>query len=149
MDQKSSLSISVIIITLNRADWLNEALASLVEQTRKPDEIIVVDNGSNDHTENVVQSYTGKLNLKFVKEKTRGIPYARNAGVKNAKGDILAFIDDDCVADREWMKYLEIPFIRDPKIGVVGGEVAYLKGDEGIVDKFYRQNMPSFEDVIK
>jgi len=104
--------------------------------------VIVVDNGSTDNTKEVVLNFKDKLNIKYVYEVQSGIPYARNAGIRNATKDIIAFIDDDCVADRNWLKYLEIPFIKDPHIGVVGGEVSYLKAEQSIVDEFYSKNMP-------
>ena len=136
------MSISVIVITLDRAESLQEALRSLIRQKRQPDEVIVVDNGSTDNTKEVVLNFKDKLNIKYVYEAQSGIPYARNAGIRNATKDIIAFIDDDCVADRNWLKYLEIPFIKDPHIGVVGGEVSYLKAEQSIVDEFYSKNMP-------
>jgi len=140
---ESKLTISVVIITLNRAEWLKDALASLTKQTRQPDEVVVVDNGSKDHTKEVILSFSDRLNIKYVYEPVRGIPYARNAGIKNATGDVIASIDDDCVADEDWLKYIEVPFIKDPNIGVVGGNVSYFKVGEGSVESFYIENMRS------
>jgi glucosyl-dolichyl phosphate glucuronosyltransferase len=137
------LSISVVIITLNRAEWLKDALGSLARQIRQPDEVVVVDNGSKDHTKDVILSFSDRLNIKYVHEPIRGIPHARNAAIRNATGDIIAAIDDDCVADDEWLKNIEIPFIRDPNIGVVGGEVSYFKIGDGSVEAFYINNMSS------
>ena len=139
---KDNLSISVIIVTFNRADSLEETLASLVKQVRQPDEVVVVDNRSTDNTKEMALSFTDRLNIKYVYEGQRGIPYARNAGVRSATKDIVAFIDDDCIAHRNWLKHLEIPFIKDPHIGVVGGEVCHFKTGEGIVDEFFTRNMP-------
>ena len=139
---KKNLSISVIVITFNRAKSLQDTLLSLARQERQPDEVIVVDNASTDNTKEIVLSFRNKFNIKYIYEKRRGIPYARNTGVKNATKDIIAFTDDDCVADRNWLKYLEIPFIKDPHVGVVGGEVSHLKAGKSIVDEFYRKNMP-------
>ena len=128
---KDSLSISVVVITLNRAEWLKDTLGSLVRQTRQPDEVIVVDNDSQDNTKGV----------KYVSEKTRGIPYARNTGVRNATGDIVAFIDDDCIADENWLKYIQIPFFKDPNVGSVGGETSYLENGKSMVEEFYKRYM--------
>ena len=140
---EKSLSISVVIVTLNRVESLRDTLLSLVRQERQPDEVIVVDNGSTDNTKEVVLDFRDKLNIKYVYEEQRGIPHARNTGIRNATKDIIAFVDDDCVADRSWLKYLEIPFIKDPHIGAVGGEVCYLKTKRGILDEFYSKNMPA------
>ena len=137
------LSISAAIITFNRAEWLKDALASLTRQTRPPDEVVVVDNGSKDHTKDVVLSFSDRLNIKYVYEPVRGIPHARNTAIKNTTGDIIASIDDDCVADDNWLKQIEIPFIKDPNIGVVGGNVTYFRVGEGSVEEFYIKNMSS------
>jgi glycosyltransferase involved in cell wall biosynthesis len=144
MEKSNPLSISVVIITLNRADWLNQTLSSLVRQSRGADEVIVVDNGSTDHTKDIVESFKEKLNIKYIQEERRGIPFARNAGIEFASSEIVAFIDDDCIAHKDWLKYIEFSFLRDPNIGVVGGEVSYLRSSEAIVDKFYGKNMLLF-----
>lgn len=140
---ESSLFISVVIATRNRAESLKDTLTSLTRQSREPDEVIVVDNGSTDHTKEVVLSFSDRLNIKYVYEAVKGVPHARNAGTQNARGDIVAFIDDDCVADESWLKQIETPFIRDPSIGVVGGEISYFKIGEGILEAFYIKNMTS------
>ena len=138
---KDSLSISVVVVTLNRAELIKDTLDSLTRQTRQPDEVVVVDNGSTDNTGEVVSSFNNMLNIKYVVENIKGIPYARNTGVRNATGDITAFIDDDCVADENWLRYIEIPFIRDPNIGIVGGEVSYLEKEGSLLEKFHQRYM--------
>ncbi len=139
----NNLSISVIIITRNRAESLKDALDSLTRQSRQPDEVIIVDNDSKDNTREVALSFNDRLNIKCIYEAIRGIPHARNAGIENATGDIIAYIDDDCVADQDWLKCLEIPFIRDPNIGVVGGELSYLQIGDGNIEAFYMKHMVS------
>jgi len=137
------LSISVIIVTRNRAGSLKDTLASLSSQSRQPEEVVVVDNASEDNTRETVLGFKDRLKIKYVYEARRGIPYARNAGLLSATGDIIAFLDDDCVASDEWLKYIEIPFIRDPNIGVVGGEVSYFRIGDGNLEAFYMRNMVS------
>ena len=138
-----NLSISVVIVTRNRAELLKDALASLASQSRQPDEVIVVDNDSKDNTKEVALNFSDRLNIKYIYEPTRGIPHARNAGIRNATGDIIASIDDDCVADENWLKYIEIPFIKDPNVGVVGGEVSCFRIGDGNLETFYMKNMIS------
>jgi glycosyltransferase involved in cell wall biosynthesis len=137
------LSLSVVIATRNRAESLRDTLSSLTEQSRQPDEVVVIDNASEDFTKKVVISFGNQLKIKYIYEPIRGIPYARNAGVRNSSGDIIAFIDDDCIADKDWLKNLEIPFIKDPNIGVVGGDLSYFKVGDGRVEDFYIKNMRS------
>ena len=138
-----SLTISVIIITRNRAKSLKDTLASLAIQTRFPDEVVVVDNASTDTTREVVASFSKQLNIKYVYEPQKGIPYARNAALRNATGNIIASLDDDCIADQDWLSNLEIPFIRDPGIGAVGGEVSFIKMGNSELENFYIKNMVS------
>jgi len=139
---KRRLTISVVIVTLNRAHLLRDALASLMRQTRPPDEVVVVDNGSTDTTGEVIAEFASSLNLISVEEPRRGIPYARNTGVRHASKDIVAFIDDDCVASPDWLHFVEMPFVQDPDVGVVGGEVSYLKGSGNVLDQFHARCMP-------
>jgi len=98
--------ISVIIPTRNRLDVLKSyALKSLgdIEFTEADWEIIVVDNDSDDGTFDYL-CRERIPHLKVVWEKTRGASAARNAGIRAADGDVLAFIDDDCSVDRDWLK---------------------------------------------
>ena len=133
--------ISVVIATRNREHWLADTLESLTKQTRPPNEIIVVDNASEDNTREVVFRFQDRLPVKYVYEGKKGIPYARNCGVKVARGGIIAFLDDDSSADENWLKYIETPFIRDPNIGIVGGLIKPHNVNNGPIEKFYMENM--------
>jgi glycosyltransferase involved in cell wall biosynthesis len=118
-----NLKVTVIIATYNRAQLLRQTLESLTRQTRPADEILVVDNNSSDSTKAVAGEYSDKLPLRYVFEAKQGVAFARNCGIRNATGDILAFTDDDCHPEPEWLEYLELPFLRDPDIGLVGGRI--------------------------
>lgn len=78
----------------------------MTKQSVKPFEVVVVDNASSDETKDVALSHGNKLPIKYVYEKQVGIPYARNRAIKEAKGDILAFIDDDCEAFSDWVEII-------------------------------------------
>ena len=91
--QKILKDVSVIIPTLNRCNFLKRALDSVLTQTIKPKEIIVIDNGSSDNTKEMVCSLFPSV--KFVKETRRGVSAARNKGIKLAKSEWLAFLDSD------------------------------------------------------
>jgi len=133
---KNKLNISVIIITSNRAKMLEGVLVSLVQQTRLPEEVVVVDNNSSDNTKEIAENFKGKLNIKYVLEVRKGIPIARNTGVGKSSGEIIVFTDDDCVADINWLHYLELSFLRDPSIGVVGGEILACRVKGGFVEEY-------------
>ncbi|MCZ7554737.1 MAG: glycosyltransferase [Anaerolineales bacterium] len=87
------LCISVIISTYNRADLLPEAIDSLLSQTRIPDEIIVVDDGSVDNTPEVLAQYG--LPVIAIRQDNQGLAAGRNTGLRAAAGDLIAFLDSD------------------------------------------------------
>lgn len=88
--------ISVIIPTFNRAEKLRFCLERLLEQTFKHFEVIVCDDGSSDHTQNVIKEYEDRLNLVYIYDNNFGGPAKpRNNGIKKAKGELIAFLDSD------------------------------------------------------
>ena len=86
-------------------------------------------------------SFATRLNLTVVREERIGIPFARNTALKYCTGDIVAVMDDDCVAWPRWLKELEIPFLKDPYIGAVGGSVVPLEGQRELAARFYGSRM--------
>lgn len=86
-------TISAVIPTFNRAKLLAEAVDSALQQTHPPDEIIVVDDGSTDNTEQVVAQYGGRL--RYIRQENSGPAGARNHGIRVASGDFIAFLDSD------------------------------------------------------
>jgi glycosyltransferase involved in cell wall biosynthesis len=85
--------VTVIIPTYNRADFLKESIQSVVSQTFTDYELIVVDDGSSDHTKDVVAQFP-KIRLVACAENS-GVSYARNLGIKRARGRYICFLDSD------------------------------------------------------
>ena len=114
--------ISVIIPHLNEPDELRRCLASLVAQrtTDIPCEIIVVDNGSAQPPTGVCADFDG---VKLEVELVPGPGPARNRGAAVAQGEILAFIDCDCIAGSRWIEYIVSFFARNPDVDFVGGDI--------------------------
>ncbi len=122
----SMVRISVIVPTHNRCEYLRRTIISLQEQNFPEDEyeIIVVDNNSTDNTPEVVEACNrnGKKEVVYVKEPVLGLHNARHAGAKVAKGEILAYVDDDVICDANWLSELLKPY-SDPEVGCVGGKI--------------------------
>lgn len=117
--------VSVVICTHNRADWLRGAIDSVLGQG-VPDaeyELLVVDNRSTDGTRALCESYAGHPSFRFVYEPELGLCHARNRGWREARGEHVAYLDDDAVAEPGWLTAIGQAFASEPRAGVVGGKV--------------------------
>lgn len=113
------MQISVIIPHLNQPEALALCLHSLAAGQRRPDEVIVVDNGSSALPKAALSAFPGAV---LLQEAAPGPGPARNRGVAAAKGEILAFIDADCQADAGWLAAAEAA-LADPSAVILGGDV--------------------------
>jgi hypothetical protein len=95
-----TLSTSIVIPTCNRAHLLGRALSSALPHAGPEDEILVIDDGSTDNTEAVVRQFRDPR-VRFVRQVRCGAGAARNRGVREAAGDLIAFLDDD----DEWLPF--------------------------------------------
>jgi len=122
------IAVSVIVCTYNRCEKLERslrAIASSMARCNFATEIVVVDNNSRDATETVVRDFARgcPVPLRYVVERSQGLSYARNCGIREAKGDIVAFTDDDCIVDPDWVAVVAREFAASPDVMVVGGRV--------------------------
>ena len=109
--------VSVIVPNYNYAQYLPQALDSVLAQTYRETEIIVVDDGSTDDSETVVSEY-GSL-VRFVRQKNQGVSTARNRGVAESKGELIAFIDaDDAWLPAKLEKQVQ-RIVAEPEVGLV------------------------------
>ncbi|MBU0730449.1 MAG: glycosyltransferase [Proteobacteria bacterium] len=141
-------SITVAIITRNRAPLLKKALDSLAAQTRPADEILIIDNASTDDTQKVVEQMAQHFPIQYVFEDKIGISSARNAALTECKGEILAFIDDDAVADPHWLNTIDQTFLRNPQAVAVQGRTDNLFPENlyASLVQFISQDMPKLRD---
>lgn len=115
------MKISVLIITRERQDYLKDCFSSLLLQTKKPNEVVIVDSSLGLASEDVCREFGSKLNIKYKKEKPLGIAHARNTALTIAKGDILAFFDDDCVPEENWLEEILRHFKKYPETDILLG----------------------------
>lgn len=127
-----AVKLSAIICTFNRAHYLRKALQSLVDQTlpKEQYEILVVDNCSTDNTSQVVHEEFGSVsNLLYLYEPVLGLSQARNTGWRNARGEYVAYLDDDAIACPEWLeRILDVFETVKPQPGCVGGKIEPIWG---------------------
>lgn len=122
------MNVSIVIPTFNRKYVLREVLESLFNQTYPKDkfEIIICDDGSTDGTDLMVKelitSTSFKMSYLKVNSNHKGPSNARNVGVFNSSGEIIGFIDDDCIATPTWIEDA-IPYFQNKAIGGVQGSV--------------------------
>lgn len=115
---KNNKIISVIIPTFNEEKVIASCLISLTKQSYQFLEIIVVDDGSQDKTVNIIENLKFKVkNLKLLNQKHLGPGPARNLGAKYAQGEILVFVDADMIFDKSFVKDLTRPILEGKAIG--------------------------------
>ena len=97
------MKVSIIVPSFNREKLIGRAIKSLMNQTFKNFEILIIDDASNDKTENTVKTIIKKFpkyDIKYIKhKKNKGEAGSRNTGIKKAKGELIAFLD----SDDEWL----------------------------------------------
>ena len=120
------MKISVIIPTYNREEHLKNCLSSLLIQTKKPLEILIIDNSHNLYAKKVVNLFEEQFKLKNIliynfKNSINSGALARNLGALKAKGDLIAFLDDDVLLDSNYYEEIEKVFLKYPDaLGVHG-----------------------------
>lgn len=132
-------SFSIVINTLNRGDLLQKTLESLQWiDYRGEFEVVVVNGPSTDNSAEVIRSWAPRI--RAGKCEVANLSVSRNIGICMAKGDIIAFIDDDAIPEPEWLQQLAVPYA-DPLVGGAGGFVYDHTGYSfqyryGLVDRF-------------
>jgi glycosyltransferase involved in cell wall biosynthesis len=144
MNQKNNL-VSIIVPCYNQAQYLDECLQSLIEQTYTNWECIIVNDGSPDNTEEIAINWTKKDNkFKYLYKENGGLSSARNAGIKSANGKYILPLDAD---DKIAKNYIEIclnEFIKDENL-----TIAYGKGVKfGMVNEIWNLTNYNFESLL-
>ncbi|MBI4884967.1 MAG: glycosyltransferase family 2 protein [Actinobacteria bacterium] len=112
--------VTVVINTLNRRDHLRRTLVALLQQTQSAFEVVVVNGPSTDGTAELLDQFALRVRQFTCDEANLG--RSRNIGVRQAAGDLVAFIDDDAIPPPDWLELL-VPCFDDEHVGAVGGPV--------------------------
>ena len=111
-------TVTIVICTYHRAALLRKCLEAIKHLDPPPDEVIVVDNTSGDAD---AKAAAKEYSVLYAVEPLQGLSRARNRGFAESKSDVVAYLDDDALPDRKWLKYLLEPFA-EPEVAVVAGK---------------------------
>lgn len=125
--------ISVIIPTYNRAEWLTEAVESVLAQTWRDFELIVVDDGSTDDTAHRLAVYGDRL--RYVQQANAGVSAARNHGIRLARGKWLAFLDSDDLWEPEKLAAQMAFFRENPNAHICQTEEIWIRRGQRVNPK--------------
>ena len=140
------IKVSVIIPSYNEEKDIRKCLSSLQEQLFRDFEIIVVDDGSTDSTKKIVKSFK---DVRLIEGKYKGPGFSRNLGAKKAKGEILVFVDSDMEFDKNYLKKLIEPLIKNKEIIGTTHETEIVKNTENIWSKCWGGIRVSKENAHK
>jgi glycosyltransferase involved in cell wall biosynthesis len=117
-------AVSVVIATYNRAGLVQETIDSVLKQTFRDFELLIVDDGSTDDTEEVLKSYGGRL--RYLRQENRGASAARNLGVRHARASWISIQDSDDICAPNHLETLWNAVQKRPGVGMVFANGAYL-----------------------
>ncbi len=128
---------SIYIPCYNAAEFLARSVEGLMQQTHRADEMLIVDDGSRDATLEVAARYP----VRIVKhEHNRGLAAARNTALREARNDLVAALDADCVPARDWLEKL-LPHFEDSRVAGAGGRL--IEGaHKSLADRWRSAHMP-------
>ncbi len=141
--QAENPAVSVVICTRNRGKEIQAAIQSVLANQHSKFELIVVDQSTNDITEEAIQPFVNDARLRYIRSNTIGLGIARNIGLKNAGANILVCTDDDCTVSKNWLNAFEEVFSKYPEVAVVFCSVdpaPDARHDGGIPYRHYSQD---------
>jgi teichuronic acid biosynthesis glycosyltransferase TuaG len=129
---KRACSITVLVPAYNAERHILDALESVLEQVRPPDQIVVVDDGSTDRTNEVVSDWAAlsPVPVEIIRQENRGAAAARNTGLRSISTDLIAFVDADDVVEPNHLAELEHAFHVHPDLSFAFG-ISRLIGMDG------------------
>lgn len=116
---------SIIIPLFNRPDEIRELLESLLDQQYTRFEVLVVEDGSANHAQHIVESYTDQLPVRYFYKENSGPGFTRNYGFAHAKGDYLIMFDSDCLIPAHYLKSVDDHLQQEPLHAFGGPDVAH------------------------
>jgi glycosyltransferase involved in cell wall biosynthesis len=120
------MKLSIITVSYNSENFIEKCITSVISQSYKNIEYIVIDNLSTDNTSKILQKYSNNISL-IVQERDKGVYDAMNKGIKFAKGDVVGFLNsDDFYADKEVLSKVANKFNENPSLGACYSDLIYI-----------------------
>ncbi|MEQ9218626.1 MAG: glycosyltransferase [Cyclobacteriaceae bacterium] len=137
--------VSIIMATYNAAQYIADAIDSVLSQSYSNWELIIVNDGSTDHTDSIVQKYTDNR-IKYIQsKKNKGVSHARNLAISRMRGSFICFLDsDDVLPVNSIVSRIEI-FFKKPDVSFVDGCVEYVNEDLVLLHK--KKYVPDFRGI--
>ncbi len=117
--------VSVVIATYNMGQYIDQAVDSILNQTWSNIEVVVIDDGSTDNTQETMGKYSADQRVIYIRTPNQGQPKAKNCGINNTHGEFIAFCDADDLWESNKLE-VQMPLFSNPRVGVVYSEVSNI-----------------------
>jgi len=135
--------ISVVIPTYNQAEYLRPCLESVLEQTYPFFEVIIINDGSTDETQAILEGFRSHSNIRFFQQSNQGLSAARNSGLERAKGDYIALLDSDDLMLPERLE-TQLEFLQSNEaIDIVYTAVTLIDEKGNLLSTMRRESIPT------
>ena len=142
-----SIPISVIILTYNRAGIIKEAIQSVLSQTYSDFELLIIDDGSTDNTQEIIKSYDSPK-IRYIYKEHTNIPDSRNFGIKHAQGEYLVWVDSDDILEPQALELLAGASKEDPLVDIVYTDHCLIDSSGKVKHRFYYKDSPNGRMLI-
>lgn len=140
--------ISILVPCYQQAQYLDECLQSVLDQTYVNWECIIINDGSSDNTEEVVKKWIDKdFRFQYIYSENKGVSQARNSGITIAKGDFIQFLDGDDILEKDKLEYQIAILSSNPDVAIVYGSSRYFF--DGDKDNLYPIHYQGISPVIE
>jgi glycosyltransferase involved in cell wall biosynthesis len=126
------MKVSIVVTCYNYGKYIEKCLDSVRAQTFKDFEVIIVNDGSTDNSEEKILRYTTGENFRYIRQENSGQACAKNTGIRNARGELIAFLDADDLWEPIKLEQ-QVPFFDDPEVGVVYSRSRFIDADGNAV----------------